>query len=112
MLNANLHATRNGELVSMNLSTQAILSTHLHDFCGLLHSEEATVAEYIDKVGKVLLSHSRNHVTAHVVYILCLTTLVGTTNGVCTEERSTHLDRGVLTNTLDDTQYLKLVLER
>ena len=95
----------------MNLGTKAILSTHFHDFCRLLDGEEATVAEYIDKVGKMLLSNGRNHVVTYMLDILCLATLVGTTYGMCAKERSTHLDGGVLANATNNAQYLELVLE-
>ena len=77
---------------------------------GLAGREETILAENIDEICQLLLSHGRNHLLADMVDILLLTPCKRAPDGMSPQERGTDDGRRCFTNTADYTQDFKLIL--
>ena len=109
MLDAYHYSTRRCQLVGMNLGTHAPCGGCLQNASGLFGSEEATVAEHVNEVGKTLASHFRYHLVNDKLDVLFLRHAA--CHCVRTEERRHYLSRRSLLHALYHAEHLQLVFE-
>ena len=110
ILHCHLYPARVSQLLTVNLSPDAKLQGRLQHAVCFFGREEALVAENIDEVSQVFLGNSGQHFVHNQVYIFCLSALIGTSNGMRTQERGNHSQGRRLLDSAYHPQHFQFVI--